>query len=201
MRRVNMRPHVQHAAECLEAGVNEFFQQFGHRCAREISMQPWLVISLARHFKPSLVVAELNVRARDIAFESGTERRDGAASFDIAITQSEIDLRLWKSRTPGWKHGNCSKDQTYETLSDVLVLAEFKVVGSSTGGNNSLRQDLRKLRGAMTFLAERGHDALPACYLVLLDPDRRADITTLHEETLDDWPERAPLPRILLGPQ
>ena len=51
----------------FEKGVAAYFRDFGHRQAREVPHQAWLLISVAQFISPQLVVAELQLPNQDLA--------------------------------------------------------------------------------------------------------------------------------------
>jgi len=126
------------AAAAFEAGVTQYFADFGHRIAREIAHQAWLLISVSKFLNPQLVVAELDVPNRDLSPFGDITLSRGALGFDFAITRSEIDLRTWKTRTPGWNSGVSTTPQTLERLREVDVLAEFKIAESTSTTSTAL---------------------------------------------------------------
>jgi hypothetical protein len=93
-------------AALFESGVADCFKAFGHRRARERPHRAWLLNCASRRIDPQLVVAELTVPNRDLSrFAAIRGSLEGGVNFDFAVTRSEIDLRAWKTRTPGWKTG------------------------------------------------------------------------------------------------
>lgn len=184
----------------FEQGVRDYFAEFGHRQAREITQQAWLAVCLAKYISPQLVIAEFNLPVSDLAPESGLAESNGAISFDFAIARSEIDCRTWKIRTPGWGKGVATTPQTLESLKEITVLAEMKIADSTATGSRSLERDLRKLLGAVQFLRRQGIDPLPACYLVVVDRRRNLKPQAALDAVKPDWPEGVPLPTIMVGP-
>jgi hypothetical protein len=187
-------------AALFEAGVAYYFREFGHREAREVPHQAWLMISIAQFISPQLIVAELQLPNQDLASLGELPESLGALNFDFAVTRSELDMRTWKSRTPGWNRGVPSLPQTLQTLAEVAVIAEFKIAKSTSTTTNSLIRDLKKLRAAIRFLAHHGCESFPACYFVIHDPYRILDIDSATESTRAGWPVIAPFPKVLAGP-
>lgn len=185
------------AAAAFERGVADYFAEFGHRQARELPHQTWLLISVARYISPQLIVAELQLPNRDLAELAGLRSSAGALNFDFAITRAEIDLRTWKRRTPDWMRGASTVAQSLENLREVAVLAEFKIADSSSTSTESLIVDIRKLSGAVRFLEQHRVETYPACYLVVLDPDRELDIDHAIASTRSSWPSCTDFPKVL----
>ncbi len=183
----------------FESGVADYFKEFRHRRSREVPHQSWLMTSVSRFIDPQLVVAELQLPNQDLAAFGGIKPTLGALNFDFAVTRSEIDMRTWKSRTPGWNRGVPTLPQTLQTLGEVAVLAEFKVAQSTSSKTQSLVDDLKKLTSAIRFLEHHGSHSYPATYLIVLDPDRILDINLAIQTASANWPACAPLPRILSG--
>lgn len=184
----------------FESGVANYFEQFGHRQAREVVHQSWLLSSVARHIDPQLVVGELMFPNRDLTPFAQLELTDGAIRFDFAITNTEIDLRHWKVRTPGSTRGVATTPQTLETLKEAAVLAEFKIASSSSTSTRKLITDLEKLKSAIGFMAHHGCTNFPACFLILLDPDRVLNVDRAIEAVKPTWPACTPFPKVLVGP-
>jgi len=188
-------------AALFELGVADYFTAFGHRFARERPHQAWLLNCVSRRIDPQLVVAELTVPNQDLSRFAAIEgSSEGGANFDFAITWSEIDLRTWKTRTPGWKSGESTVPNTLDTLRDVAVLAEFKVSESTSTNVSALRKDLEKLRAAIGFMVHHDCKSLPACFLVVFDSQRVLDTRKAVESVASNWPPCAALPKILVGP-
>ncbi|MEK6236687.1 MAG: hypothetical protein N2C14_18420, partial [Planctomycetales bacterium] len=123
-----------------------------------------------------------------------------ALAFDFAVTRSEIDLRTWKTRTPGWKTGEPTVPQTLETLRNVAVLAEFKIAESSSTNTAALVTDLEKLRAAVGFMEHHGCQCFPACFLVVLDTNRVLDTQKAINSVVPNWPKCSSFPKVLIGP-
>ena len=100
----------------FEAGVADYFCHFGHRQARESPHQAWLLMSVAKHVSPNLIVAELQVANQDLRPFGKLRDTNGAVNFDFAITRSEVDLRTWKSQTTGWNRDTSTAPKTLSTL-------------------------------------------------------------------------------------
>ncbi|MFN3168151.1 MAG: hypothetical protein ACE37H_13905 [Phycisphaeraceae bacterium] len=158
--------------QLFELGVKNYFKNFGHRLAREITHQGWLAHCLSQVIDPQLVVSELNAPNRDLSPFANIKSTGGAVSFDFAITRSQIDLRTWKSRTPGWNRGELTTPHTLETLSQVAVLAELKVMDSSSTTTAKIGIDIQKLLAATKFLQHHGCMDLPACFMIVFDPNK-----------------------------
>lgn len=184
----------------FEAGVADYFAEFGHRQARETSHQTWLLISVAKYIQPQLVVAELALPNQDIGPFGDLKASRGGLSFDFAISRSEIDLRTWRTRTPGWKHGATTIPQTLQTLNEIVVLAELKIAKSTSTNDRALLKDLQKLTAAILFMKHHRCPKIPACYFVVLDPDRTLNVPRAIEPLRKSWPKDTPFPKILLGP-
>ena len=191
---------INNSHELFEIGVADYFRKFGHREAREKAHQAWLLISVAKHIDPQLVVAELPLPNPDLNPFGALRPSGGGVSFDFAITRSEIDVRTWKTRTPGWNRGLSTVPQTLETPNEVSVLAELKISKSTSTKVESLNYDLLKLRCAIRFMEHNNCKSYPRCYFVVLDPDRKFDTNAVIESIQADWPSCAPLPKILTGP-
>ena len=59
-------------------------------------------MSVAQYISPQLVVAELLLPNRDLAsLAELAGSNDGALNLDVVVAQKEIDMRTWKTRTPG----------------------------------------------------------------------------------------------------
>jgi hypothetical protein len=188
-------------ASAFESGVAQYFKEFSHRRARETAHQAWLYTSVAKLIDPQLVVAELNVPNRDLSPFANIEPSRGAIGFDFAVTRSEIDLRTWKTRTPGWDEGVPTYPQTLETLQEVEILAEFKIADSTSTSTSTLVTDLEKLRGAIGFLAHHGCKSIPSCYLLILDPRRVLHVEKAIDTVALNWPACTPFPKVLVGPR
>ena len=188
-------------ASAFESGVAQFFNEFSHRLARETAHQAWLYASVAKLIDPQLLVAELNVPNQDLNSFANIKPSRGALGFDFSVTQSEIDLRTWKSRTPGWNNGTPTTPQTLETLREVAILAEFKIADSTSTNNSALITDLETLRGAVGFLAHHGCTSFPSCYLIVLDPRRLLHAERALETIVPRWPSGVPIPTVLVGPK
>ncbi len=184
----------------FESGVASYFRDFGHRLAREVPHQAWVMISLAQFISPQLVVAELQLPNQDLAPIGELPESQGALNYDFAVARSEIDMRTWKSRTPGWNRGTPTLPQTLETLAEVAVIAEFKIASSTSTTTDALVFDLKKMRAVIRLMAENGFKSFPACYFVVLDPDATLDIDGAAVAAQIGWPEVAPFPKILVGP-
>ena len=189
---------IDNSAAVFESGVAQYFKEFSHRLARETTHQAWLLTSVSKLIDPQLVVAELNVPNRDLSPFAEIEPSRGAISFDFAITRSEIDLRTWKARTPGWNAGETTAPQTLETLREVAVLAEFKIAESSSTKTSALVTDLEKLRGAIGFMAHHGCATFPSCFLLVLDPHRVLDTRKAIEAVAPNWPACTSFPKVLV---
>jgi hypothetical protein len=185
----------------FESGVAYYFREFGHRRSREVPHQTWLMMSVARFISPQLIVAELQLPNQDLASLGELPASLGALNFDFAVTRSEIDMRTWKSRTPGWNRGVPTLPQTLQTLAEVAVIAEFKIAKSTSTTTESLSRDLKKLRATIRFLDHHGCTSFPSCYYVIHDSDRILDIDSATELVRVGWPEIAPFPKILAGPE
>ncbi|QDU96486.1 hypothetical protein [Lignipirellula cremea] len=190
----------QTPAELFECGVRDYFRDFGHRQAREAPHQTWLTICVSKYINPQLIVAELQAPCHDVGVFGGMDPSKGALNFDFAITRAEMDLRTWKTRTPGWRSGVSTCMQTLTTLNNVAVLAELKIAKSTSTKTASLAKDLHKLTGAVRFLESQGCHAFPDCYFVILDPERVLDIVRATKIVQDDWPVDKPFPKLLVGP-
>lgn len=190
------------ASAAFATGVRRYFADFGHRTAREIAHQTWLLISVSRYVDPQLIVSELDVPNRDLRPFGNIRSSNGALGFDFAITRSEIDLRPWKARTPGWHTGAPTTCQTLERLREVSVLAEMKIAGSTSTTTAALEADLEKLRAAILFMDHHRLELLPACFLVVLDPQGRLDLQVRRaiDSVTPRWPKRFPFPTVLIGP-
>jgi len=186
--------------KAFESGVAQYFIDFNHRLARETAHQAWLYASVAKLIDPQFLVAELNVPNQDISPFANITASRGGSGFDFAVTRSEIDLRTWKSRTPGWNSGIPTTPQTLETLQEVVVLAEFKIAESTSTNNSALIADLEKMRGVAGFLAHHGCTSFPSCYLVVFDPHKRLHPTQALQTIIPSWPSGAPIPSVLVGP-
>ncbi len=187
-------------AASFEKGVDCYFKDFGHRLAREAPHQAWLLMSVAKFISPQLIVAELQTPQQDLAHLVNLAGTRGAYNYDFAITRSEIDLRTWKYRTPGWKSGVSSLPQTLETLSQLAVVAEFKVAASSSTSLGAIRRDIRKLTALYHFLQQQNVQTTPTCYMVIFDAERRINAERLIRDADEGWLNGAPKPTILLGP-
>ncbi len=192
--------HTRSPAKLFEAGIAEYFQQFGHRRAREVPHQSWLLMTMAKLIDPQLVIAELTLPRQDLSPFGEISVTKGAINFDFAVSRSEIDLRTWKSRTPGWGSGTPTSPRTLETLKEVDVLAEFKITESSYTSGRSLTTDLEKLRSAIGFMDYHGCDSFPDCFLIVLDRDRVLDIESAVSRVAPRWPVCAPFPKVIVGP-
>ena len=188
-------------ANSFEVGVTDYFRDFGHRLAREPVHQAWLLMSVSNYISPSLLVAELQVPNQDLRPFGELKDTLGAVNFDFAVTRSEIDLRTWKSQTPGWNRDNPTFAQTLQTLSQTDVLAEMKIAGSTSTTPQSLIHDVRKLSCAIRFLESQNSNHYPSCYYVIHDPERRLRVDQAMELVKPEWPDIAPFPKILLGPE
>lgn len=187
-------------ASLFEKGVKEYFRDFGHRQARESPHQAWLLISVAKHIPAQFIVAELQVPNQDLSEFVRLKNTNGAVNFDFAVSRSEIDLRTWKSQTDGWKNGAKTVPQTRKTLESIEILAEFKIAGSTSTTRSALVHDIRKLAAAIQFMNHNDCTRLPMCYFIVLDPDRRINVETLAKLASKDWPQFAPFPKIIVGP-
>ena len=192
--------NIDNSAAQFEFGVAQYFKDFSHRLARETTHQSWLLTSVSKLIDPQLVVAELNVPNKDLSPFAKIDPSSGAIAFDFAITRSEIDLRTWKARTPGWKAGETTAPQTLETLREVAVLAEFKIAESSSTNTSALITDLEKLRGAVEFMAHHNCETFPSCFLIVLDPHRVLKTRKAIESVAPHWPACTSLPKVLVGP-
>ena len=185
----------------FESGVAQYFRNFGHRQSREVPHQAWLLMSVSQYIPPPLVVAELQLPSKDLAHLGGLERsKDGALNFDFAVARKEIDMRTWKTRTPGWNRGVSTIDQTLETLESITVIAEFKIAASTKTDLKSLVTDLKKLLAVNRLLEVHDVNSFPQSYLVVLDPDGKLDVNLASETVREQWPRDAPAPKILVGP-
>ena len=184
----------------FESGIDHYFRKFGHRESREVPHQAWLMGSVSQFISPQLVVAELQLPNRDLAPHIDIPVTEGAFNFDFAVTRSEIDMRTWKTRTPGWNNGISSVQQTLETLAEVDVIAEFKIAKSKSTKTDKLIKDINKLRSVLHFLEQHNFKEFPSCYFVVLDPERILDIRGAEESTRACWPDFAPFPKLLVGP-
>lgn len=191
--------HSDFPAE-FESGVAKYFEQFSHRRAREVVHQSWLLGTIARLVDPQLVVGELIFPNRDLSPFAEVKLTDGAIRFDFAITDTEIDLRHWKLRTPGWNRGMSTTPQTLNTLKEVAVLAEFKIADSSSTSTSKLITDLEKIKGAVSLMAHHGCTTFPACFLVVLDRGRELDVEKAIKTVMPTWPVCTPFPKVLVGP-
>jgi hypothetical protein len=187
-------------ASAFESGVAKYFKEFTHRLARETAHQAWIYTSVANFIDPQLVVAELNVPNQDVSPFANVKPSRGAIGFDFAVTRSEIDLRTWKARTPGWNEGVPTYAQTLETLQEVEVLAEFKIAASTSTNTSALVTDLEKLRGIIGFLAHHGCKSFPSCFLVVFDPRRVLHVQKAIDTVTPHWPSYTPFPKVLVGP-
>lgn len=187
-------------ASLFESGVSRYFQEFGHRQAREIPHQAWLLISVSNVIDPQLLVAELTLPRMDLLPFADIGASKGAVNFDFAVSRSQIDLRTWRTRTPDWKSGASTHAQTLETLREVVVLAEFKVAESSYAKPHTLARDLEKLRGVIGFMHHHGCSYFPSCYLIVLDQDRTLDTQKAIKSVAPNWPSFTPFPKVLVGP-
>ena len=185
----------------FERGVADYFRDFGYRKAREAPHQAWLLISLSKYISPKLVIGELQVPNQDLRPFVELKDTGGAVNFDFGISRSEIDLRTWKSRTPGWNQGVSTVPQTLSTLNEIQVLAELKLAASTSTTRKALVHDIRKMAAAVRFMEHNSCDQIPRCYFILLDPERKFDIDRLKLETAKDWPSAAPFPSIIVGPK
>ena len=188
-------------SELFELGVADYFRNFGHRDARESPHQAWLLMSVAKYISPQLLVAELQVANQDLRPFGKLKDTSGSVNFDFAVTRSEINLRSWKSQTKGWKQGNPTNSQTLATLQQTDVLAELKIANSSSSTADKLVHDLVKLSCAMQFLNFNSCDQFPACYFIILDPDRRPAVSRAVDKARSNWPESVPFPKVLIGPR
>lgn len=185
----------------FERGVDDYFRDFGHRKAREAPHQAWLLISVSKYISSKLVIGELQVPNQDLRPFVELKDTDGAVNFDFGISRSEIDLRTWKSRTPGWKDGVSTVPQTFRTLNEIQVLAELKLAASTSTTRKALIHDIRKMAAAIRFMEHNNCDQIPKCFFVILDPDRKFDIDQLKLDSAPDWPSTAPFPKIIVGPK
>lgn len=186
-------------AALFEAGVSDYFRNFGHRQARERPHQAWLLMSVAKHIPPPHVIAELQVSRRDLRPFADLEDKDSAVNFDFAISRSEIDLRQWRTQLKGSRSDRVNKPQTQKTLEEIAVLAELKM-GDSTE-YKKISDDFQKLAGAMGYLLDNNYTRFPTCYFILFDPHRRINIDRVNEFSRTSWPQEVPPPKILIGPE
>jgi hypothetical protein len=184
----------------FESGVSDYFDRFSHRLAREVVHQSWLLGSAARLIDPQLVVAELMFPNHDLSPFAQLKPSRGAIRFDFAVTNTQIDLRHWKVRTPDWIRGVATAPQTLEALQQAALLAEFKLASSSSTSTSKLITDLEKLKSAIGFMAHHGCTNFPACFLILLDPDRVLKVERAIEAVKPTWPTCTPFPKVLVGP-
>ena len=184
----------------FESGVADYFRDFGHRLAREPVHQAWLLMSVSKYIAPQLLVGELQVPNQDLRPFGKLKDTRGAVNFDFAVTRSEIDLRTWKSQTPGWNRDKPTFEKTLQTLTATDVLAEMKIAGSTSTSNRSLMHDVRKMACAIRFLESQDYTQYPICYMIVHDLDRRLGIDQAMELVASEWPNFAPFPKILLGP-
>ena len=185
----------------FKSGVSDYFRDFGHRLAREPVHQAWLLMSVSKYISPQLLVSELQVPNQDLRPFGQLRDTLGAVNFDFAVTRKEIDLRTWKSQTPGWNHGNSTFTKTLLTLTQTEVLAELKIAGSTSTTSRSLIHDVRKLSCAIRFLESQNIRQFPTCYLIIHDPERRLPIEQAMQMVKLEWPAFTPFPQILLGPE
>ena len=185
----------------FERGVDDYFRDFGHRKAREAPHQAWLLISVSKYISPKLVIGELQVPNQDLRPFVELKDTEGAVNFDFAISRSEIDLRTWKSQTPGWKQGVSTVPRTLSTLNEIQVLAELKLAASTSTTRKALIHDIRKMAAAVRFMEHNNCEQIPRCYLIILDPDRKFDTDQLKLKTEQDWPSSVPFPSIIVGPK
>ena len=71
---------IDNYATPSESGIAHYFEEFGHRLARETTHQAWLLISVSKFINPQLVVAELNVPLEDA---QRSHKRFLAPLFDL----------------------------------------------------------------------------------------------------------------------
>jgi len=193
-------PSPEEMPALFESGVAEYFKDFGHRQARETAHQAWLLISVAKYIQPQFVIAELPLPNHDISPFGDIKATRGGLSFDFAIARSEIDLRTWRARTPGWNTGTSTIPQTLQTLNEIVVLAELKIAKSTSTNDRALLKDLQKLTASILFMKHHNCPVIPACYFVVLDPDRTLNVPRAIEPLKESWPGDTPFPKILLGP-
>ena len=185
----------------FKTGVKDYFADFGHRLAREPVHQAWLLMSVCKYISPKLLVGELQVPNQDLRPFGKLKDTLGAVNFDFAVTRSEIDLRTWKSQSPGWNRDTPTFEKTLQTLTQTDVLAEMKIAGSKSTSNRSLIYDVRKMSCAIRFLESQNCSRYPACYIIIHDPQRRLRVDQAMQVAELDWPDCTPFPEILLGPE
>jgi len=188
-------------ASLFESGVSDYFRDFGHRKAREAPHQSWLLMSVAKHVSPKMLIGELQVPNHDLRPFVELKDTDGAVNFDFAISRSEIDLRTWKSQTPGWKQGVSTVANTKRTLDEIMVLAEFKIAQSTSTTRKALIHDIRKMAAAIRFMEHHQCEHFPDCYFLILDPERKIDTARIVSETETEWPSAVPFPKLMVGPK
>ena len=191
---------IKEISSLFERGVNDYLLDFGHRKSREAPHQAWLLISVSKYSAPKLVIGELQVPNQDLRPFVELKDTEGAVNFDFAISRSQIDLRTWKSRTPGWKNGVSTVPQTLSTLNEIQILAELKLAESTSTTRKALIHDIRKMAAAIRFMEHHNCDQIPRCFFIILDPEQKFDIDRLKSDAEPDWPSIAPFPSIIVGP-
>ena len=182
----------------FETGVSDYFRDFGHRSARERPNQAWLLMSVARHIPARNLVAELQVSRRDLRPFAELGDKNSAVNFDFAVSRSEINLRQWKTQSNDQKGEIETVTQTQKTLQEIAVLAELKMGDSAK--TREITEDFKKMAGAIGFLISKNHKQLPRCYFILFDPARKINMDRVVKIASAEWPDTAPFPKILIGP-
>jgi len=200
---------------CFDRGVDEYFKVCHDWRGHEKTHQSWLTTILARYIEPmSRIVAEYDIPGKDIREgipkhilerwdKKGRKMREGkkrigTANFDFCIAREHnIDARKFWTRTGHKARGNeDTTESTFQSLQKLRVIAEMKVNAQDTLSQTSLEDDLWKMCGAMKLLHRCNATEFPACFLVVFDPKRKANVAEALSEVLSYWPDTAEPPTI-----